>query len=673
MFGVTPGDVVYDIETYPNIFTFYAVHAKTGKEWYFEISQWRHDVSELIEFMDILRQQQCRMVGFNNIGFDYPILHFIYKKFYRITVGDIYQKAMDIIANMSISDEMSLTDNQKFAYIIKDSERIVEQIDLFKIHHFDNRARSTSLKALEFSMRSDNIEDLPFPVGSVLTLDQVLVLRRYNRHDVMETLKFYHHSLDHIRFREELTKKYQRNFMNHNDTKIGKDYFIMRLEERNPGCCYQYTNYKRFVKQTKRDYIVLADVILPYITFREPEFNRILNWFRSQTINETKGVFNDVHCVINDFRFDFGTGGIHGSIESRIVRSDENHVIIDFDVASYYPNLAIVNKFYPDHLGLDFCTIYEDVYQQRKSYAKGTAENAMLKLALNGVFGDSNNIYSPFYDPQYTMSITINGQLLLCMLAESLMSVDNIQIIQINTDGVTVRCPRILVDRVNQIKNDWEQLTGLQLETAEYKMMVIKTVNDYIAEYPNGKLKRKGSYEYVMGWHQNPSALVVPKAAEAALIHRQDIRLFINNHTDYMDFMIRAKVPRSSSLEWGGEKVANIARYYISTNGKPLEKVMPPPSPGKAGQYKKKNGITTQYYHKILAEIGDDWDDRIHTKNKSKYALRRTGINSGWLVTLCNDITDIHSIKDMTGLNYDWYVKEAEKLVLPLQEMQEGR
>ena len=43
-------------------------------------------------------------------------------------------------------------------------------------HHFDNKARATSLKVLEFNMRSDSIEDLPFKVGATLTRDQVDVL-----------------------------------------------------------------------------------------------------------------------------------------------------------------------------------------------------------------------------------------------------------------------------------------------------------------------------------------------------------------------------------------------------------------------------------------------------------------------------------------------------------------
>src|SRR5699024_8116562 len=259
-------------------------------------------------------------------------------------------------------------DNARFAHMVWDSDRIVPQIDLFKIHHFDNKARATSLKVLEFNMRSANIEDLPFDVGTELTIDQVSTLKRYNRHDVLETLKFYGKSLDQIRFREELTVKYSRNFMNHNDTKIGKDYFIMRLEEHQPGSCYQYVDGKRHMVQTLREQIQLADVIIPYIGFNDPEFSRILQWFKAQTITETKGVFKDVSCTVRGFQFDFGTGGIHGSIESQIVASDDEYMLLDLDVASYYPNLAIANGFYPAHLGQAFCDIYADVYQQRKGY-----------------------------------------------------------------------------------------------------------------------------------------------------------------------------------------------------------------------------------------------------------------------------------------------------------------
>ena len=107
----------------------------------------------------------------------------------------------------------------------------------------------------------------------------------------------------------------------------------------------------------------------------------------------------------------------------------------------------------------------------------------MLKLALNGVYGDSNNVYSVFYDPLYTMKITLNGQLLLCLLAEKLMQYRDLEMIQINTDGLTVRIPRNMKSYVDDIRAWWEEVTGLELEEAVYSRMFIRDVNNYIAEY----------------------------------------------------------------------------------------------------------------------------------------------------------------------------------------------
>ena len=660
LFGLSPGDVRYDIETYPNAFTIGLLHPDTRRKWVFEISSRRNHLQLLCCFIEELQRQKCRLAGFNNIGFDYPVIHFIYQNRNTcITAKDIYDKAMSII---------NAPDNARFAHMVWESDWLVPQIDLYKIHHFDNRARATSLKVLEFNMRMSNIEDLPFPVGTELNSQQIDTLIEYMWHDIDATDRFYNESVDQIRFREELSEKYDRNFLNHNDTKIGKDFFIMKLEEAQPGCCYQRVDGKRKMVQTQRERINLAEVVLPYVQFDQPEFQRILTWFKSQVITETKGVFKDVNCTIDGFQFDFGTGGIHGSVESQVVHSDDYWIVEDWDVASYYPNLAIANGLYPQHLGQTFCTIYKEVYEQRKGYAKGTAENAMLKLALNGVYGDSNNQYSPFFDPQYTMSITVNGQLLLCMLAEQLMRLSELSMVQINTDGLTVRYPRHHQQWVHSVCQWWEQLTNLTLESAEYSHMFIRDVNNYIAQYSNGDLKRKGVYEYKLGWHQNHSALVVPKAAKAALVRGTDIREYITRHRDLFDFFLRTKVPRSSTLEWGGEQVSNIVRYYISTEGKPLEKVMPPAGP--PGEYKRANKLTDAYFNSVIAEIGQGvWDERIHTKNKSVYEERRTGVNTGWTVQLCNDLETFdkgwtHTM--LNDLNYEWYIREAEKLVKPL-------
>ena len=252
---------------------------------------------------------------------------------------------------------------------------------------------------------------------------------------------------------------------------------------------------------------------------------------------------------MDGFRLDIGTGGIHGSVQGQ-VHSSDTETIVDLDVASYYPNMAIANRVYPEHLNESFCDSYEAFYNERGNYAKGTGENLAIKLGLNATYGNSNNQHSPFYDPKYTMSITIGGQLSLCMLVEKLIDDCRVKMIQANTDGITFKCSNDNLDLMRNIVSRWEKVTGLTMEENQYSSMYLRDVNSYIAVYKeSGKLKSKGAYEYKdLAWHKNMSALVVPMAVEYEVMGNGLAKDFILSHKDEYDFMLRAKVPRSSKL-----------------------------------------------------------------------------------------------------------------------------
>lgn len=688
---INPRDYVFDLETYPNTFTCKATHLSSGTRHTFEISDRVNQIEQFIAWVRKLGAENARMVGYNNVGFDYPVVHFIVMNPW-VTAVEIYDKAMSIIKS-----------RDKFGHLIWDSDRIVEQLDLYKVHHFDNPAKATSLKALEIAMRMDNVEDLPFDVGLDLNDEQKDVLLTYNEHDVEATSRFYARSITAIELREQLSKTFGRNFMNMSDVKMGEVILVTEIEKAGIPC-YERINGRRQPRQTHRARINLGEVIFPYVRFERPEFEAIRAHLATQTITETKGVFNGLIATVDGLDYKFGTGGLHASVDGQIFESNDTHQIIDVDVASYYPNLAIMNRLYPAHLGEAFCDAYEGVYKTRKSYPKSRPENGAYKLALNGAYGGSNNEYSPFYDPKYTMGITINGQLLLCMLVEQMLKVPGLKMIQANTDGITYYCPREYIEHTRNVCKWWEKQTKLELEEAQYTHMMVRDVNSYMAVYDSGKIKRIGAYAYERAdenpatrevpYNKDPSALIVPKAAEAALVHDKDIEQFIRDHKDPYDFMLRAKVPRSNNLvmrwpEWDTElKLPSILRYYVSTNGGSLTKVAPPT--GKAGTWKRKSGITDTQYNAVMAELrsyidqldamggiprsgqieyegkvivldtdGIPHDERIHTKNKSKHQQREMSIARGWLVTDCSNAANF----DWSTVNYDYYVSETRKLV----------
>lgn len=690
---------VYDLETYRNIWSMTIVREDKKNVRQFEVSDRKNDTQALITCLKWFRDNQVQMVGFNNTGFDYPILHEMmqlinlhYRRF-----GSIEDFQFDVEILYGIAQDQINSFKGPFGRTVREKDCLIPQIDLYKIHHFDNAAKATSLKMLEFNMKSDSIKDLPYPVGSILNDSQKDELLAYNLHDVMETLKFYEHTKGAIEFRVNLSETMGFNLMNFNDTKIGKEYFARQLEAEMPGSCYQIDRYgKRHLMQTKRDHIDISKCLFDYYDFKRPEFQAILTWFSDRVIHETKGVFTDVeehdlgdvaqfahlepkrikfktkpeewqvqeflnkrpkgwvseetlkakkagvhlksywmnwrvadtlNVVIDGFRFDFGTGGIHGSVESEIIRADSDYEIVDADVSSMYPNLAISNNVYPEHLSNRFCKIYKEVYEKRKSYAKNTPENLALKLALNGVYGDSNNKFSPFYDPAYTMKVTINGQLSLCLLSERLMEIEGLYLIQCNTDGVTVKIPRSKRKEYDAVCAKWQKDVKLELEFAEYSAMYIRDVNNYIAVYTNGKVKRKGAYQYEdLGWHQNHSCLVVPKAAEAVMLYGADLEKFIRNHAVDYDFMLRTKVDRSSKLVLIKDEVEieqqRICRYHACKTGGQLVKIMKP----------------------------------LAGKTESRYMK----IDDGWNMQICNDLKDY----DRLEVDYDYYIEQARKLIL---------
>mgnify|MGYP000452781067 CR=1 FL=1 len=68
---------VYDIETLKSCFTYCAINVDTEEIVKFVLHKDRFDFDELISHL-----KECKgHIGFNNISFDYPIIHYILKEY----------------------------------------------------------------------------------------------------------------------------------------------------------------------------------------------------------------------------------------------------------------------------------------------------------------------------------------------------------------------------------------------------------------------------------------------------------------------------------------------------------------------------------------------------------------------------------------------------------------
>lgn len=642
---------IFDLEIYPNFFLFGGKFRGQNETKTFEISTRKNERSQLLSWLSYLQNSQAQMVGFNNVGFDYPILHELLNNVHTFTYETGYNACQQIINSQRFGGGFSN---------ISVRDRIIPQIDLYKINHFDNPNRHTSLKALQCAMRSESVEDLPIEPGTHLTNEQMDQIIAYNIHDITETEKFLEKCMHLILMRKELLDNgvLSGDVLNFSDVKLGAEYLIKRIGRAN---CFHGSK----PKQTIRDSVVFKEIILPKIAYRTESFSEILEWFKKQTIYVASKDPTPKHrAKLADLDFFFGVGGAHASVTAKYFESNATHVIRDVDVTGMYPSIAIANGFAPEHLGKAFSEAYVQLVKDRSHYKKGTMMNGTLKLGSNAAFGKGDDPFSCFYDPKFPKEITINGQLQILQLVELLWLIPSVNIIQANTDGVTVYLPRELSYLFDVWKREWEESTKLNLEVVDYERMWIRDVNNYFSISTSGKIKRKGAYQYPVEdsdydgyWNKDYSMMVVPKLIEQVFTKGWDAEMTLKLMSDPFDFMLRYKTPSGADVFLGEQKMLKTVRYYVSTAGLPMKKVARPK--GEMGAFKRKSKITDTEFEKVMSEIGPGvWDARIHTKNKGKYDMNETSIHAGRLVKCCNRASDFK----WQDVDYEFYLNEVKKL-----------
>jgi hypothetical protein len=565
-----------DYETLSNCFIACFEDTKSEDQELFIIHESKNDILEIVTFLEKNIAFNEWHVSFNGLSFDSQITEHILRNKEQLLEQDgdtiakfLYSKAQDIINRQN--------DNEFSEFSPKDLH--IRQLDVFKLNHWDNPAKRSSLKWIQYTMDWHNIIDMPIHHTETIVTDQIPEIIKYCWNDVKSTKQIMLLSKSNIDLRRKLTEEYGIDLYSASEPRISKELFLHFLSKKTG-----IKKYELRQGRTIRTKIVVKDIILPYISFKTASFQNLLKKFQEVVIypGETKGGFK-YSVQYKGIKTDYGLGGIHGARPTKVYEPIEDMIIMTSDVTSFYPNLAIRNKWAPAHLPQkEFYDLYEWFFEERKKIPKKDPKNYVYKIILNSTYGLSNDKNSFLYDPEFTMKITINGQLSLTMLYEMICEEipGAIPLMQ-NTDGVETMIPKDQVDKYMEICKRWEELTSLQLEHDKYSKIILGDVNNYIAITEDGKAKCKGRFDFEnLALHKNKSFLIIPKAIFNYFVNGIEPIEYLKTQKNIFDYCGGVKIKGDwkfyeHSLVNGNyvkQPLQHTIRYYISHKGSKIIK-----------------------------------------------------------------------------------------------------
>ena len=563
---------IIDIEVFSNFFCYTGKNRDTKEVVQFIITNNRNNLKNLLEHLKSVKGQ----IGYNNLNYDYPIIHYlITHNFESLETAKltnlVYNKSKEIIES-------------KYSSIRKP---LIPQLDLYRIWHFDNLTKATSLKGIECAMRFDNIEDLPFSPDYSVKDEDINKILSYNLNDVNATEAFSYITLgetkgeydsiykndNKIQLRKDIQKEFGIECINYNDVKIGeeinKKYYLLKTGK-------SWWDIKDI--HTDRKVIEIKDLIPKSISFKTKELQDFLSEILQLSFKPDEKFKRKFEFA--GLKIKFKKGGLHATSEDKLIIPEESQILCEYDVSSMYPAIIINQKIYPEHLGIEALEIYKQLYEKRIEIKKtNKLVSAALKLALNGGFyGKLGAKNSWLKDKLALYKVTFFGQLSILMLVESYF-LSNIKVISINTDGIVILFSKDKLAEINKINNEWQELTKYNLEPSIYKKLIQKDINNYIA-VKESELKYKGCFLINPEIHQNHSHRIIAIALKEYFINGISIEKTIKENNDIFNFCCFAKKRGESRFEIRYEneilKLPKTLRYYVSNQGGILVKVMPP-------------------------------------------------------------------------------------------------
>lgn len=632
-------------------------------------------------------QQKADYFGYNNKKYDRLMLSALlmyYNQFDKPSklITFLYETSQRVIR--SSNNDTLWTDN--FTSLILRNNLAFRDLDLFQIFRLDHYHKS--LKQTSINIKWYNLKEYTMPpIGDLdrhyyhdrlpeakgmtdreLNIHYRNVFERfipkeylnemadYNDNDVYIVAELIRMNQEEVLLRYHISEEYNVDVYSASRSTIA-DKVIVKLYSKFTGL-----HPKAFIDtKTIRRKIVVSEILSDKIAFSTPELNDILSGIRSLTLRGEKGEF-DREFTFMGTSYTIATGGLHSNEIPAVYTENDDNIIVDRDVASYYPNMIRSLKVCQKHLipkawfriadtivneRLEHKHLSKDKSLDSKERDKHATAAACLKIVANsGIFGKMGSEKSFLCDKKAMYQVTINGQLFLLMLIEKL-ELAGIHVISANTDGIVTIVPRELEQTADDICHWWEKHLGLELEFTYYTKYVTEGVNSYLTVKRGGNSKFKGRMNpkmFLEDLSKGYNSPIVAKCITEYFINNTPVMETLRNAKSILDFCRTQNVNHKYRLEFTHavdgkirtDVVQRNTRFYISSTGGTLMKV---------------------------ESMG--WNDN------GEEQVKKSSLCAGQRVSICNtvDDTDISEL----NVNYLYYYNEAMAIIEPIEQSRNNK
>ena len=510
-------------------------------------------------------------------------------------------------------------------------------------------------------------------------------IMHYNLNDVFIVCEMIRLYIDEVRLRYNISKAYEVDVLSSSRSNIADNLFVKFYSEFSGLAESQWRGRK-----TERTAMSFKRVIFPFIKFKTKELQELLEEMKKVVIysigkkalkeiapkypelkylktNNESGWFE---VKINNLIYTIATGGLHSQDIPRELKSkltfvddwklsdckeggskeedapsiwdvitDNSYIYVHWDIASFYPSIMDVYKIAPAHMNEGvFVKLIHWLKETRvtakhskEDYIDGIPKDVLaqvLKIVINSIYGKLGFEKGDICDRLAVLKVTINGQLMIMMLCESL-ELAGIEVVSANTDGIVVKLHKKNKAKFEEIADEWKRLTKLDADSEEYRCYINRDINNYVIEELNGKVSYKGAL------HPTMYAVDLQKGYDMPIVAKSVVDYFLNDKPiletlyeckNILDFCKTQNVGRQFHVEFTvgtkREILQKNVRFYVTNKGGVIEKV------------------------------NDNSGDR-------------SGLCAGKQVTILNTLDDKRI--EYRNINYSYYYQEALKIIDPIK------